>query len=83
MAGFILTFAALVFMLLIIRGLMRRSRLAIGTVVGAVAAVALAPRVDALFSLNHVPIWLPPLPFALIATTLFAFGVLAWFWSED
>jgi len=30
-----------------------------------------------------MPIWLPALPLALIATTLFAFGALAWFWGED
>jgi len=35
------------------------------------------------FELEHIPIWLPPLPFALVAVTLFVFGVLAWFWGED
>ena len=33
--------------------------------------------------IDHVPVWVPPLPFALIAITLFGFGLLAWFWSED
>jgi len=25
-----------------------------------------------------VPVWLPPLPFAIVATTLFVFGALVW-----
>ncbi|MFO7286584.1 MAG: hypothetical protein C0P79_006995 [Gammaproteobacteria bacterium] len=25
-----------------------------------------------------VPVWLPPLPFAIVAVTLFVFGVLVW-----
>jgi hypothetical protein len=32
---------------------------------------------------DHIPVWAPALPFAIIAITLFAFGALAWFWSED
>jgi hypothetical protein len=32
--------------------------------------------------MEEVPLWLPPLPFALVAVTLFVFGLLAWFWSE-
>ena len=34
-------------------------------------------------SLDHMPVWVPAVPFALIALTLFGFGLLAWFWSED
>ena len=26
----------------------------------------------------QVPVWLPPLPFAIVATTLFVFGALVW-----
>jgi hypothetical protein len=33
-------------------------------------------------SMEHVPLWLPPLPFALVAITLIGFGVLAWFWGQ-
>jgi hypothetical protein len=28
--------------------------------------------------MNQIPLWLPPLPLAIIATTLFVFGVLVW-----
>lgn len=30
-----------------------------------------------------VPLWLPPLPFAVVAVTLFVFGILAWVWGDD
>lgn len=30
-----------------------------------------------------LPIWLPALPFAVIALTLFGFGFLAWHWGRD
>jgi hypothetical protein len=57
-------------------------RFAIGTVVGAVVA-ALVAWIARPFELTQIPIWLPPLPFALVAITLFCFGALAWFWGED
>lgn len=57
-------------------------RFAVGTVVGAVIAL-LAVWLVRPFELQHIPIWLPPLPFALVAITLFCFGALAWFWGED
>jgi len=60
----------------------RQRRFAVGTVVGAIVAL-LAVLVIKPFEMQHIPIWLPPLPFALVALTLFFFGVLAWFWGED
>ena len=57
-------------------------RFAIGTLVGAVIAL-LVVWLGEPFKLTHIPIWLPPLPFALVAITLFCFGALAWFWGED
>lgn len=27
----------------------------------------------------HIPVWLPPLPFAIVATTLFVSGAVIWF----
>jgi hypothetical protein len=33
--------------------------------------------------MNHVPIWLPPLPFAVIALTLLGLGIWAWFQGEE
>jgi hypothetical protein len=29
--------------------------------------------------MHDVPVWLPPLPFAVVALTLFGFGIRAWF----
>jgi hypothetical protein len=60
----------------------RQRRFAVGTVVGALVALTAVWLVEP-FKLTHIPIWLPPLPFALVAITLFCFGALAWFWGED
>ena len=50
----------------------------IGVILGGViGAIVGAP------TLESVPIWLPPLPFAIVAFTLFFFGILAWFWGDD
>jgi hypothetical protein len=57
-------------------------RFAVGTVAGAAIALLAAWLVRP-FEMTHIPLWLPPLPFALVAVTLFVFGVLAWFWGED
>lgn len=57
-------------------------RFAVGTVVGAIVAVLVAWLARP-FQFDHVPLWLPPLPFAMVAITLFTFGALAWFWGED
>ena len=62
--------------------LRRRPQFAIGVGCGVVLAwlgVALAPA----FSLKTMPVWLPAVPFALVALSLFAFGALAWFWGPD
>jgi hypothetical protein len=32
-------------------------------------------------SVQTIPLWLPPLPFAVVAVTLIGFGALAWFWG--
>ena len=57
-------------------------RFAVGTLVGAVIAFLVVLIVKP-FQMTHIPIWLPPLPFAMVALTLFIFGALAWFWGED
>jgi hypothetical protein len=57
-------------------------RFAVGTLVGAVIALLVVLVVKP-FQMTHIPIWLPPLPFAMVALTLFIFGALAWFWGED
>ena len=33
-------------------------------------------------SFETIPLWLPPLPFAIVAVTLLIFGVLAWVWDD-
>jgi hypothetical protein len=60
----------------------QQRRFAVGTVVGAAVALAVVWLVEP-FRMTHIPIWLPPLPFALVAITLYCFGALAWFWGED
>jgi len=32
--------------------------------------------------MNEIPVWLPPLPLAIIATTLFVFGAVTWFRAD-
>ena len=61
----------------------RGSRLAVGIAIGAALVLIGGPIIRSVTTLDHVPLWAPPLPFALIALTLFGFGLLAWFWSED
>ena len=60
----------------------RRRHFAVGALIGAVIALVASYWIRSL-SLETMPIWLPALPFALVAATLFAFGALAWFWGED
>jgi hypothetical protein len=60
----------------------RGSQLAVGIAIGAVFVLIAGPIARSI-KIDHVPVWAPPLPFALIALTLFGFGLLAWFWSED
>jgi hypothetical protein len=33
--------------------------------------------------MHDIPIWLPPLPFAVVAVSLFCLGILAWFLGRD
>lgn len=37
------------------------------------------PLAPYLTGMEHVPIWLPPLPFALVALALLVLGALSWF----
>ena len=83
MTAFVLTLVLLGVLLLITRALLRRSRLAIGVAIGAAAALPCAAILASIESPQHIPIWLPALPFAIAAVTLFAFGVVAWFWPVD
>jgi len=77
-------FIVALLVLLAVLGLSLRTRpqFAIGVVCGVALAwigAALLPPL----SLATMPVWLPALPFALVATSLFAFGALAWWWGSD
>jgi hypothetical protein len=55
----------------------RQPNLALGVFFG----VAIAAVVAAVVSSSHlhtVPVWLPPLPFAVVAVSLLGFGIWAW-----
>jgi hypothetical protein len=67
----------LIFLALMSVAWRKQPALAFGIVVGAtsvwVIAAVLRPS-----GLQHVPVWLPALPFATVAVVLLVFGVLAW-----
>jgi hypothetical protein len=35
------------------------------------------------FDMHNVPIWLPALPFAVVAVSLFCLGIFAWLLGKD
>jgi hypothetical protein len=74
--------ACLAVIALLVAALGKRTEFAIGIAIGlglaGVAAVAVPS-----FNVQTMPIWLPALPFALVAVTLLFFGVLAWWWGTD
>lgn len=70
-------------MLLWIRAWERGSRLAIGIVIGAALALVAGPVIRGIVAAGPMPVWIPALPFALIALALFGFGLLAWFWGDE
>jgi len=82
--------SAFVIMLVLLGGLLlwyftwqRGSQVARGIAIGALLVLVAEPVIRAAGSLDHMPVWVPALPFALIAITLFGFGLLAWFWGEE
>ena len=83
MAASLLTLLALSCFLLWIFAWQRRSRMAIGIAIGVMLGAIGATLVGGLGGIQHVPLWGPALPFALIAMSLFGFGLLAWFWGEN
>jgi hypothetical protein len=83
MTASLITFVLLGCMLLWIRAWQRGSQLATGVVIGAVVALGAVFALRAIGAADPMPVWLPALPFALIATTLFAFGLLAWLWGDE
>jgi hypothetical protein len=55
----------------------REPNLALGVFFGVAIAAVVAALVRA-SHLHTVPLWLPPLPLAVIAISLFGFGIWAW-----
>jgi hypothetical protein len=82
MAEFFATLVLLGLALLWMVAWRRRRHFAVGALIGAVVALVANSWLRS-FSLETIPVWLPALPFAFVATTLFVFGALAWFWGED
>jgi len=70
-------FGMLIFLAVMSLAWRKRPALGFGIVVGVtsvwVIAAVLPPA-----GLQHVPVWLPALPFAVVAVTLLVFGILAW-----
>lgn len=83
MAASVITLALLGALLLWLLAWERRSRLAVGVLIGAVMALVAGPALRTVAAADPMPVWLPALPFALIALALFAFGLLAWSWGEE
>lgn len=79
MPGVVSTLILLMFLGLWALAWRRRRPLAIGILAGVVLAGIF---VAAIHPLDHIPLWLPPLPFALVACSLFFFGGLAWYWGR-
>ena len=55
----------------------RQPNLALGIFFGVAAAAVVAALVSSAH-LHSVPLWLPPLPFAVVAFSLLGFGIWAW-----
>ena len=73
-------FLAILFVVfLILWGVAWRSqaRLAFGIFIG-IGVGWLIATLSGPIDMEHIPIWLPALPFALVATGLFCFGAAAW-----
>jgi len=54
----------------------RQPYLAVGMLLGLAVATVFVSLVRLDF--HTIPIWLPPIPFAAVALTLFSFGIWAW-----
>ena len=75
------TFLVVVFLaFLILWGFAWRNqtRLAFGIFIG-IGVGWLVAALSGPIAMDHIPLWLPPLPFAVVALGLFIFGAAAWF----
>ena len=58
----------------------RNLRLSFGVLLGLPIAWILSRFITPYVTgMGEIPLWLPPLPFAVVAVTLFVFSVLVWF----
>jgi hypothetical protein len=72
---------SLVFMILWSLAWRNRPSLAFGMFFG-VAGACIVVTIVWLSGIRSIPIWLPALPFASVALTLFGFGILTWRWGR-
>jgi hypothetical protein len=57
----------------------RHPKMAFGVLLGLPVAWLASRMIEPyLTGIEHVPLWLPPLPFAIVAVTLFGYGALIW-----
>jgi putative Ca2+/H+ antiporter (TMEM165/GDT1 family) len=73
---------SLLLVALLVAARRNRAEFAIGVAIGLALAGVAAAAAPA-FHLQRIPPWLPALPFACVAVTLFFFGALAWWWGSD
>ncbi len=78
MATVFLVAGLLVFLALWGAAWRREPSFAFGITLGVALAVVVAVLARP-FDMHGVPLWLPPLPFAVVASSLFCFGVWAWY----
>ena len=79
----LITIVLLGCLVLWLRAWQRGSRLALGLAIGTLIAWLGSLFLQSRPVFDHMPVWVPALPFVIIAITLFGFGALAWFWGED
>jgi hypothetical protein len=72
----------LVFLVLWSLAWRNRPILAFGIFLGAVTVCVLGAVIRP-SGVQHVPPWLPALPFAVVAIVLLYFGILAWWWGRS
>jgi hypothetical protein len=73
---------SLLLVALLVAALRNRAEFAIGVALG-LALAGLGAAIVPTLSMQKIPPWLPALPFACVALTLFFFGGLAWWWGRD
>ena len=73
--------ALLLFLLLWALAWRKQIKMAFGIFVGVFIGI-LGAGLTGPVDLTEMPIWLPAVPFAVVALALLLFGILAWIWGE-